>query len=385
MGRQSGALYSKNGGPMHVPFLDLKDQHSVLKEKILQAWASILDSAQFIGGENLDAFEKDFAKCCETKHCVAVNSGTDALRLILEALNVGPDDEIITVPNTFIATTEAISQAGAKIVFVDVDPDTYNMDPHKIETAVSPKSVGILPVHLYGQTADMDPILAVAQRHKLWVVEDACQAHLAQYKGHPAGSLGTAAAFSFYPGKNLGGCGEGGAVTTSDGKLAERIRMLRNHGQIRKYDHQIEGCNSRFDALQAAVLRIKLKYLPEWNAQRRKHAGRYYKKLEKITGIKLPQVLHECRPVYHLFVVQVENRDRVADYLAKMGIHTAFHYPQPLHFQNAYRHLNYKKNAFPIAESYTAKLMSLPMYPELTPAQIDYVCDGLIAAVAACK
>ncbi|MBW1796072.1 MAG: DegT/DnrJ/EryC1/StrS family aminotransferase [Deltaproteobacteria bacterium] len=264
---------------MQVPFLDLKTQNRALKAEILPLWEEILDSAAFIAGKHVSAFEEEFASACSVKHCVAVNSGTDALRFIFLALDLKPGDEVITVPNTFIATTEAITQASGNIVFVDIDPETYNMDPTKIEAAITPKTRGIVPVHLYGQPADMDPILAIAERHGLWVVEDACQAHLAEYRDRKAGSMGIAAAFSFYPGKNMGACGEGGAVTTNDEDLAAKVRMLRDHGQAKKYYHDMEGYNGRCDALQAAALRVKLKHLPAWNEARRKNAKRYFELL----------------------------------------------------------------------------------------------------------
>ena len=264
---------------MEIPFLDLKAQNRALKKEILRFWEEILDTASFIGGKHVNGFEEEFASACSVKHCIAVNSGTDALRFIFLGLGLRPGDEVITVPNTFIATTEAISQAGGNITFVDINPDTYNMDPAKIELAITPRTKGIVPVHLYGQTADMDSILAIAEKHGLWVVEDAAQAHLAEYKGRKTGSMGIAAAFSFYPGKNMGACGEGGAVTTNDSDLAVKIRMLRDHGQTRKYHHKIEGYNGRCDALQVAALRVKLKHLPIWNEARRKKAQSYFKLL----------------------------------------------------------------------------------------------------------
>jgi len=355
---------------MEVPFLDLKAQNMALKAEILPLWEEIIDSAGFIGGKYVAAFEEDFAKACSVEHCVLVNSGTDALRFILLALGLKPGDEVVTVPNTFIATTEAISQAGGKIRFVDVDSGTYNIDPAKIEAAISPKTRGIVPVHLYGQPADMDPILSIADNHGLWVVEDACQAHLAEYKGLKAGSMGIAAAFSFYPGKIMGGCGEGGAVTTNDADLAARVRMIRDHGQAKKYYHDMEGYNGRCDALQAAALRVKLKHLPTWNELRRKNARRYFDILQGANGILLPHVDKNSLHVFHLFVVQVDQRDAVQDALRQVGIHTALHYPIPLHLQNAYKHMGLSVSAFPVAEACATRLLSLPMFPELTQEQI---------------
>ena len=362
---------------MRVPFVDLVAQHRTLKHEILHLWEGVLDTASFIGGSHVMEFEREFAAACDVEHCVSVSSGTDAIRFILLALGVKPGDEIITVPNTFIATTEAISQAGAKPVFVDVDPDTYLMDPDKIEPAITEKTKGIIPVHLYGQMADMDSILSVAARYDLWVVEDACQAHLAEYKSRKAGSIGIASAFSFYPGKNLGACGEGGAVATNDADLAASVRMLRDHGQAKKYYHSMEGYNGRCDALQAAVLRIKIKHLPAWNEARRINAHRYFDRLKNIPGIKLPKTARDCLHVYHLFVVQIDNRDQVAELLRKKGIATGLHYPIPLHLQEAYSGMRLPPGTYPVAESCAKRLLSLPMFPELTETQIDYVCEEL--------
>jgi dTDP-4-amino-4,6-dideoxygalactose transaminase len=362
---------------MEVPFLDLKAQNRAVKAEILPLWEEILDSAGFIGGKHVNAFEEEFAHACGVKHCVAVNSGTDALRFIFLALGLEPADEIITVPNTFIATTESITQAGGKIVFVDIDPNTYNIDSAKIEEVITPRTRGIVPVHLYGQPADMDTILAIAKKHGIWVVEDACQAHLAEYNGRKAGSMGIAGAFSFYPGKNMGACGEGGAVTTNDEDLAAKVRMLRDHGQSKKYHHELEGYNGRCDAVQAAALRVKLKHLPVWNEARRKNAQSYFELLKDIDGIKLPVIHQNCLSVFHLFVIQVEERNMVQEALGKMGISTGLHYPIPLHLQKAYEHLGLTAGSFPMAEACGKRLLSLPMYPELTEEQISYVCDCL--------
>ena len=362
---------------MQVPFLDLKAQNRALKDEIILLWRDILDSAGFVGGKQVSSFEKEFAEACSTKYSIAVNSGTDALRYIFLALGLEANDEVITVPNTFIATTEAISQAGGKIVFVDIDPHTYNLDPSLLESAITAKTKGIVPVHLYGQPADMDPILAIADKYGLWVVEDACQAHLAEYKGRRTGSIGIAAAFSFYPGKNLGACGEAGAVTTNDEKLATKIRILRDHGQSQKYYHELEGYNGRCDALQAAALRVKLKNLSEWNKSRRKNAQSYFELLRDADNVILPESIDWYLPVYHLFVILVDNRDAVAHALKQNGISTALHYPIPLHLQKAYAHMKIPKGSFPITESCSKKLLSLPMFPELTKNQISYVCDCL--------
>ena len=360
---------------MQVPFLDLKAQNRALKAEILPLWEEILDSAGFIGGKHVNAFEEEFASACSVKRCIAVNSGTDALRFIFLALGLEPGDEIITIPNTFIATTEAITQAEGKIVFVDIDPDTYNIDPAKIEEVITPRTKGIVPVHLYGQPADMDPILSIADKYGLWVVEDACQAHLAEYKGRKAGSVGIAGAFSFYPGKNMGACGEAGAVTTNDKNLAAKVRMLRDHGQSKKYHHEMEGYNGRCDALQAAALRVKLKHLSAWNEVRRKNAQHYFELLEDTDGIKLPVIHTNCLSVFHLFVIQVKDRDIVQKALRKMGISTGLHYPIPLHLQKAYERMGLPPMSFPATEACAKRILSLPMYPKLSEEQISYVCD----------
>lgn len=362
---------------MKVPFLDLKAQNCALKAEILPLWEEILESASFIGGKHVTSFEDEFAQAFDVDHCIAVNSGTDALRFMFLALGLKRGDEVITVPNTFIATAEAITQAGGKIVFVDVDPNTYNMDPSKLESAITTKTMGIVPVHLYGQPADMDPILAIAEKHGLWIVEDACQAHLAEYKGRKAGSIGIAAAFSFYPGKNMGACGEGGAVTTNDGRLAAKVRMLRDHGQASKYYHDVEGYNGRCDAIQAAALRIKLKHLPAWNEARRKNAKRYFDFLQDTDGIVLPKTDENSLHVFHLFVIQVDKRDIVQEALRKAGIQTGLHYPVPLHLQKAYEYMQLGGGSFPVAEAYAKKLLSLPMFPELTEEQIHCVSSSL--------
>ncbi len=366
---------------MDVPFLDLRAQHRPLKQEILAAWDEILDTAGFIGGKHVSALETEFAAACSAGHAVAVSNGTDALMFIFKALGIAPGDEVIVPANTFIATSEAVSIAGGRVVFVDVDPDTYTMDPALVARAITGKTKGIVPVHLYGQCADMDPILAIASQHGLWVVEDAAQAHLAEYKGRKAGSMGAAAGFSYYPGKNMGACGEAGAVTTNTPGVEELVRKLRDHGQAKKYYHDIEGHNGRCDALQAAALRIKLRHLPAWNEARRAHAQRYMELLADARGVVLPKVAEGRLPVWHLFVVQVDERDRVAEELKAAGIATGLHYPVPLHLQQAYQHLGYGEGRFPVSEAYSRRLLSLPMYPELTEEQILHVAGALRAAV----
>jgi dTDP-4-amino-4,6-dideoxygalactose transaminase len=352
-----------------------------VKHEILSHWREIIEAAGFIGGSHVSCFEEEFAAATGAQHCVAVSNGTDALIFILKALGLRYGDEVIVPVNTFIATSEAVTHAGGRVVFVDALPDTYNIDPQKIEAAITPRTKGIVPVHLYGQSADMDAVRDVAARHRLWVVEDAAQAQLAEYKGTRTGTLGVAAGFSFYPGKNLGACGDAGAVTTDDPDLADRVRKLRDHGSSRKYYHDFEGHNGRCDALQAAALRVKLRYLPSWNEARRHHASKYMELLAGEDGIVLPAVAEGCLPIWHLFVVQVDRRDEVQAALHERGVATALHYPVPLHLQKAYEHLGLGEGTFPVAEAYARRLLSLPMFPELTHEQIAYVCDNLRAVV----
>ena len=366
---------------MNVPFLDLKAQHRTVKAEVMPLWEEILDSAGFVGGKHISGFEEEFAQACRASYCVAVANGTVALQFIFEALGLKPGDEVIVPVNTFIATSEAVSAAGGKPVFVDVLPETCNIDPARLEAAITPKTRGVAAVHLYGQPADMDSVAAVAGEFGLWVVEDAAQAHLAEYKGRRAGSMGIAAGFSFYPVKNLGACGDAGAITTNDLDLADLLRKLRDHGSAKKYYHDLEGYNGRCAAIQAAALRVKLKYLPQWNERRRQHARRYMDLLEDVPEVVLPGVREDCTPVWHLFVVHVDNRDAVQQALAEKGVATALHYPVPLHLQRAYAHMNLKEGTFPVAESYAQRLLSLPMYAELTDDQIRYVCDCLKEAV----
>ncbi|OQX89070.1 erythromycin biosynthesis sensory transduction protein eryC1 [candidate division KSB1 bacterium 4484_87] len=372
---------------MQIPFLNLKPQHQMLKDQIMDIVSEAIDNTAFVGGKNVNGFEEDFARFCGTSHAIAVNSGTDALRFALLAAGLQPGDEVITTPNTFIATTEAISQAGGKIVFVDIDERTDNIDVEKLATEVekrvksSNRLKGILPVHLYGQMADMDPILEIAQKYGLFVIEDACQAHGALYQkngeSHKAGSMGLAGAFSFYPGKNLGSCGEGGAIVTNNADLAQKAKMYRDHGQSQKYYHDFEGFNGRMHAIQAGILKLKLKYLPEWIENRRQNAALYGQLLKDIEGVIFPQEPEWSKGVYHLYVIKVKNRDDVQKKLAEKGISTGLHYPIPLHLQNAYKHLGYKKGDFPVTEKHAEQLLSLPMFPELTKEEIEYVVSTL--------
>lgn len=377
---------------MNIPFLDLKTPHQELEEELVEVYRECLRNASFVGGPQVQAFEEEFAQFCETKYCVAVSSGTDALRFALIAAGIGPGDEVITVPNTFIATTEAISQTGATPAFVDINEQTYNMDPSKQEdflkkryalgamrSASRPRAV--LPVHLYGQPADMDSILEIANRYGLIVIEDACQAHGALYysekdkKWKKVGSMGLAAAFSFYPGKNLGACGEGGAVTTNNEDVAKKVRMLRDHGQAKKYYHEFEGYNGRLDAIQAGILRIKLKHLPNWNEKRRQNAYQYNELLNGANNVVVPYEPAWSKAVYHLYIIRTQKRDDLQRYLSENGINTGLHYPIPIHLQNAYKNLNLPNGDYPITEKVAQEILSLPMFPNLTVEQIGYVSE----------
>ena len=367
---------------MQVPFLDLKAQHAPLEEELTAAFRTIVRGAAFVGGPEVEAFEREFAAFCHVPGAVGVSSGTDALRFAYLAMGVKPGDEVITVPNSFIATTEALTQAGAAVRFVDVLPDTLLMDPTKLAAAITPRTVGIVPVHLYGTPADMDPIQEIARAHGLWVVEDAAQAQGAVYMGRRAGTMGAMAAFSFYPGKNLGACGEAGAVTSADAGRLEFVRKLREHGQAQKYYHDIEGYNGRLDALQAAFLRIKLRRLEQWNQARRALAALYRQRLSEAADVRIVAETPGSRSVYHLFVVRVPGRDRVREFLQSRGIATGLHYPLPLHQQVAYRHLRLGAGAFPVTERAAAQILSLPMYPEMRSDQVEYVCDTLLECFA---
>lgn len=362
---------------MNVPFINLKIQYKQIEQEVIPMITAAMANGAFVGGEQVSCFETEFAEFCDSNYCVGVNSGTDALRFALMAIGIGPGDEAITVSNTFIATTEAISQVGATPVFVDIYSDTCNMDVSKIEEKISENTKAIIPVHLYGQPADMDPILEIAQKNDIAVIEDACQAHGASYKNKKAGSIGSVGCFSFYPGKNLGAFGEGGAIVTQDEAVARKIRMIRDHGQKKKYFHDIEGYNGRLDAIQAGVLRIKLKRLNQWNRARRKNAAYYSELLSEIPSVTLPIEAEFAHSVYHLYVILVDDRDGLIKFLDSKGIATGLHYPLPLHLQKAYTHLGFKNGAFPVTEHIAERLLSLPMYPELTREQIEYVATSI--------
>jgi dTDP-4-amino-4,6-dideoxygalactose transaminase len=385
----------------NIPFLDLVTPHRQLEEELVAVLRTTLSSAGFIGGKMVQGFEAEFAKFSDATYCVAVNSGTDALRFALTAAGVKQGDVVITVPHTFIATTEAISQAGALPEFVDVNEKTYTMDPallrEYLENRCSKDSFGqliskrsgkpvsaIVPVHLYGQVCDMDPILELAAKYKLIVVEDACQAHGAEYlskkenRWRKAGSMGHASAFSFYPGKNLGACGEGGAITTNNEAVARTSSMLRDHGQAQKYYHDIEGYNGRLDSMQCGFLSVKLKHLAEWNEQRRAAAQRYREMLAGVEGLVIPFDPPYSKSIHHLYVVRVNNREQVMKELGDAGIGTGIHYPVPLHQQKAYAHLGYKRGDFPVTDKIAPEILSLPMFPNLSAEQQSRVVNAII-------
>lgn len=365
--------------PSQIPFVDLKTQYRNLKPAMDAAVQSVMERGAFIMGKEHGEFERAFAAYIGVKHCLGVSSGTEALELALQACNIGSGDEVITVPNTFIATTEAITHSGAKLCWVEVDPRTYNMDPKNIEAAITPQTKALLPVHLYGQPADMEPIMGIAREHHLLVIEDCAQAHGGKYHGQKVGTFGDVACFSFYPGKNLGAYGDGGAVLTNKDEIAERVKLLRNHGAREKYVHEMEGYCNRLDNLQAAVLGVKLPHLDNRNESRRRAAATYDRLLRGIPNVVTPYVLPETEPVYHLYVVQVPDRDRLQAYLKAQAIETGIHYPIPLHQQPAYAHLGFRPEDFPISAALGPKILSLPMFPELTDDQIEYVTNSIKA------
>lgn len=394
-------------GNSGIPFLDLVTPHQELADELSEVFKTTLKTAGFIGGPMVEGFEREFAAFCDAQHCIGVGSGTDALRFILIAAGIKEGDIVLTVPNSFIATTEAITQAGGRPDFVDIDQRTYNMDPQKLQAyletqcyvdagtgtlinrKLGKRVVAVMPVHLYGQTADMDPILELAERYNLMVFEDACQAHGAQYfsakenRWRLAGSIGKAAAFSFYPGKNLGACGEAGAVTTNDAELARKIRVLRDHGQARKYYHEVEGYNGRLDSIQAGLLQVKLRHLAAWNEQRRENARRYNELLSAAgDALQLPYEPSWSKGVYHLYVVGVENREQLQKHLSSANIGTGIHYPIPLHLQQAYQSLGYQQGDFPVSEKAALGILSLPMFPGLRALQQGEVAQEVLTFVA---
>jgi dTDP-4-amino-4,6-dideoxygalactose transaminase len=359
-------------------------RNSPHREEFLRMIGEVLDSGVYSGGRFTERFEADFARYCGSMHAVGVGSGTEALWLTLVSMGVGPGDEVVTVPMTFAATVEAICLTGARPVFVDIDERSYTMNTASLQEVLTPRTKAIVPVHLFGQVADMDPIIEIARDHDLKVIEDAAQAHGAEYKGRKAGSLGDAGCFSFYPSKNLGAFGEGGAVTTDDDELAGKLRMLRNHGQFRKNHHSVVGWNSRLDGIQAAVLSLKLRHLDRENGMRRLNASRYGEQLQDVPDVIPPTMPQGGEHVYHIYAIQIRERPELLKIFDRLQIGHGIHYPVPLHLQPAYRSLGHGAGDFPVAERCAARFVSLPMFPELTSEQASFVTDAVHEAVGAC-
>ena len=367
-----------------IPYLNLRSQYNTIEREVLAALKAVCESSRFAQGPTTDEFEKSFADYCGVKHCVSLNSGTSALHLAMRCLNIGPGDEVITAPMTFVATTWAISYTGARPIFVDISPERRTMDPARLKAAITPRTKAILPVHLFGQPADMGPILEIADQRGIPVIEDAAQAHGALYRGRRVGQLGVIGCFSFYPGKNLGAYGEGGAMVTNDAQFAARARALRDHGQSRRYYHDEIGYNYRMDSFQAAVLDIKLKKLDEWNAARARHA-RSYSRLLQDSPVKLPGYFEDSTPVWHCYVIECDWRDSVRSRLSDSEIETGIHYPVPVHLQRAYDFLGHRPGDFPVSEEFSRRCLSLPIFPELTGEQIQVVAEAVSAATAKAK
>jgi len=362
---------------MKVPFVDLKAQYDSIKSEIDGAIARVISETSFVGGRFVTEFEAQYSELYGIKHCIGVGNGTDAIYIALKALGIGPGDEVITVANSWISTSETITQAGAVPVFVDIEPNYYSIDVEKIEEKITSRTKAIIPVHLYGHPADMDPIVALCKKYNLKLIEDCAQAHLCEYKEKKVGLFGDVATFSFYPGKNLGAYGDAGCIITDDDELSKKCRMFANHGMLAKHDHQMEGINSRLDGMQAAILSAKLPYLEKWTEARRNIAGIYREMLNPIESLELPKEANHAKHVYHLFVVRVKNRDEVKKHLESQGIDTSIHYPTPLPLSPAYNHLNYTEKHIPVAASYSKEILSLPMYPELELKSQNLVKDQL--------
>lgn len=361
-----------------IPLVDLHAQYETIKPEIDAAIQRTIDLTAFILGPEAKNFENHFAEFCNVKYAIGLDSGTAAIHLALLALDIGAGDEVITTAHTFVATAEPVSLTGARPVFVDIDPRTYNMDPNKLEAAITPRTKAIIPVHLYGQPAEMDPILEIGKRHDIPVIEDAAQAHGSEYRGKRIGSLGTMACFSFYPGKNLGAYGDAGALVTNDDGLAQKVRMLRDHGRTTKYEHEISGYGYRLDGMQGAILDAKLKHLPDWNAQRRAHADHYTELLSNLDdSIVTPYEPSHVRAVYHLYVIRTRRRDELLNFLKTQNIEAGIHYPVPLHLQPVYKNLGYHHGDFPETEQAAHEILSLPLYPELAHTQMEQVVDSM--------
>ncbi|MEW6409344.1 MAG: DegT/DnrJ/EryC1/StrS family aminotransferase [Nitrospirota bacterium] len=364
---------------MKIPFVDLRKQYDLIKDEIDNAIQNVIKDSAFIGGKYVKTFEQNYANYIGVKHCIGVGNGTDALFIALWGLGIHEGDEVITAANSFIATSEAITMTGAKVVFVDCDKETYNIDVKKIERAITNRTKAIIPIHLYGQPADIDQIIEFAQKSNIYIIEDAAQAHGAQYKGRNVGILADCACFSFFPAKNLGAYGDAGTIVTNNDELATKVRMYANHGRIEKYNHEIEGVNSRLDGLQAAILDVKLKYLEKWNKRRRTIAKMYDEGLKGV--VETPKVLPYVKHVYHLYVIRVKNRDKVREFLANKGISTGIHYPIPLPRLKAYNYLGHKPIDFPVAYSLKDEILSLPIHGDMSDEQVDYVIEQVINVV----
>lgn len=364
---------------MQILFVDLKSQYLSLKNELDEAIRNVIMDSAFVGGKYTKAFEQNYAYFIGTKHCIGVGNGTEALFIALKVLGIGEGDEVITAANSFIATSEAITMAGAKVVFVDCDNDTYNIDVQRVEKVITNETKAIIPVHLYGQPADMDPIIELGQKYNLYIIEDAAQAHGAVYKGRKVGTLAPLACFSFYPGKNLGAYGDAGAIVTDDDELAEKAGMFANHGRKEKYNHEFEGINSRLDGLQAAILDVKLKHLENWTERKRSIAKMYDESLKDV--VITPAVLPDVRHVYHLYVIRIKNRNKVREFLAEKGIQTGIHYPIPLPFLNAYKYLEHKPIDFPVVRSIKDEILSIPIHGDMSDDHVEYVIKQLKVAV----
>lgn len=362
---------------MKVPFVDLHAQYLTIKEEIDSAIQNVINDTAFIGGEVVSEFEKAYADLYGVKHCISTANGTDSLYIVMKMLGVGPGDEVITVANSWISSSETISQTGAKPVFVDIDPDYYSINEKKIEEVITPRTKGIIPVHLHGQMCEMNAIMEIAQRHDLWIFEDCAQSHFSEYKGRRAGLFGIAGSFSFYPGKNLGAYGDAGAIITNDDELALKCRKYTRHGALKKHHHEMEGVNSRLDGIQAAILSVKLKYILNWIKKRQYIANLYDELLSEVSSVNTPPERPETKHTYHLYVIRTDERDALKDFLSDKGIATAIHYPVALPNMEAYNYLGYSRSDFPIASEYESKILSLPIYPEMTDEQVVYVVDNI--------
>lgn len=367
---------------MSIPFVDLKAQYQSIKPEIDQAIQNVINETAFIKGKYVQRFEEGYAAAYGVKHCISCANGTDAIYISLKALGIGHGDEVITVANSWISTSETITQAGARPVFVDIHPDYYTMDASLIENKITSATKAIIPVHLFGQPAEMDKILEIAKKYHLYVIEDCAQAHFAEYNGRRVGTFGIAGCFSFFPGKNLGAYGDAGAIISNDDAFAVKARMFANHGALKKHHHEIEGINSRMDGLQAAILSVKLPHILEWNRLRHVHALEYNSAIESIDGVAVPKIHPQAKHVFHLYVIRADRRDELQKYLQEQGISTGIHYPTPLPFLKAYEYLGHKPEDFPVAFDYQHKILSLPMFPELTGAMIQKVADRIADFVA---